>query len=96
MAKFKIPVTWEVCGVVEVESETLEDAVRYFEENSDNIPLPSDSEYVDGSFGLSCNDIDFIKTFNQQERNGPSYRQKHINSRTHRYRMRKRTKKQGY
>lgn len=69
MAKFKIPVTWEVCGVVEVESETLEDAVRYFEENSDNIPLPSDSEYVDGSFGLSCNDIDFIKTFNQQERN---------------------------
>jgi hypothetical protein len=26
MRKFKLPVTWEMCGVMEVEAESLEDA----------------------------------------------------------------------
>lgn len=31
MKKFKIPVTWEMSGFVEVEAESLEDAVERFD-----------------------------------------------------------------
>ena len=63
--KFKLPVTWEMCGVVEVEAESLEAAVDYFNENSDHIKLPTgeDVVYVDGSFNLSCNEISYLELF---------------------------------
>ena len=63
MAKFKLPVTWEMCGTVEVEAESLEAAVDYFNENSDNIPLPKECHYVNASFALSCNEIDYLELF---------------------------------
>jgi hypothetical protein len=47
---FKIPVTWESFGVVEIEAETLDEAIAIFDETQDRIPLPYDSEYVDSSF----------------------------------------------
>ena len=37
--------------------------IDYFNENCDNIELPKDGEYVDGSFRLSESDPDFIKLF---------------------------------
>lgn len=61
--KFKLPVTWEMYGIVEVEAESLEAALDYFNENSDNIPLPDDKEYVDASFTLSCNEISYLELF---------------------------------
>ena len=61
--KVKLPVTWEVCGFVEVEANSIEDAVAYFNENSDYISLPKESEYVDGSFRLSDEGPDFIKLY---------------------------------
>lgn len=63
MAKFKLPVVWEVYGVVEVEAESLEEAVEYFQENSDLIPLPEESHYVDASFNLSCDEISYLELF---------------------------------
>ena len=59
--KVKLPVTYEVCGIIEVEADSVESAVKLFEETSDDIPLPYNAEYVDGSFRLSCSDIDDIK-----------------------------------
>ena len=47
---YKIPVTWEAFGVVEIEAPNLEAAITIFDERSDYIPLPEDSDYVDGSF----------------------------------------------
>ena len=61
--KIKLPVTWEVCGIVEIEANSIEEAVNYFNENSDYINMPKNSEYVDGSFRLSESDPDFIKLF---------------------------------
>ena len=49
----KIPVTWEMCGYVDVPCETPEEAFRYFEENSDHIKLPKDGEYVEASFRMT-------------------------------------------
>ena len=63
MAKFKLPVTWEMYGTVEVEAESLDAAVDYFNENSDYIPLPEESHYVDASFNISCDEISYLELF---------------------------------
>lgn len=65
MAKIKLPVSWEVCGFVEVEADSIEEAMEYFERNTDNIPLPDDGEYVDGSFALTCNEPEVIAIYNK-------------------------------
>ena len=61
--KIKLPVTWEAFGIVEIEANSIEEAVNYFNENSDYINMPKNSEYVNGSFRLSESDPDFIKLF---------------------------------
>lgn len=61
--KIKLPVTWEVCGLVEIEANSIEEAVEYFNQNSSDIELPENPEYVDGSFVLSDDDPDYIKYF---------------------------------
>lgn len=57
---FKLPVTWEVHGFVNVEAKSLEEAVQDFNENVDEYEL-FDLEYVDGSFRLTENDIEVLK-----------------------------------
>lgn len=52
MATWKIPVAWEMYGLVEIEAETAKDALRIFNETEDEIPLP-EGEYVDGSFRMT-------------------------------------------
>lgn len=50
---FNIPVTWEVWGTVQIEAESLEEAIKIFDkEEKEGIgySLPLNSEYVDGSF----------------------------------------------
>lgn len=46
MPKYKIPVTWSVYGVMEVEAPTLEKARL---KAIDECPLPTDGEYIDDS-----------------------------------------------
>ena len=58
----KVAVTWEMCGFVEINAPTMEEAMAYFNENSDDIPLPDDGEYVDGSFELSSDDPEVLKS----------------------------------
>ena len=60
--KIKLPVTWEVCGIVEVEANSIEEAIAKFDEGCDYIPLP-DGEYVDGSFDLSYREEGYIDLF---------------------------------
>lgn len=47
---FKIPVTWEMYSVVVVEASSLDEAIEIFDETSDDMLLPEDRDYVDGSF----------------------------------------------
>ena len=72
--KVKIPVTFMMCGVVEVETEdgTIQTALKNFKANIDNIDLPKEKEYVDGSFVMTMpfegseekDLIEFVKAFN--------------------------------
>lgn len=56
MKKFSIPVTWEVWEKIEVEAETIEDAIKYVKENIDIIPLGTEPEYIDGSYKIDDGD----------------------------------------
>ena len=47
---FKIPVSWSVFGTVEIEAETLDEAIAIFDATEDEISLPLDNDYIDGSF----------------------------------------------
>lgn len=65
--EFKIPVSWEVCGEVIVEAEDLESAIEKafnIEKYGEGFSLPTDSEYIDGSFKID-DDIDFAKYLNR-------------------------------
>lgn len=57
--------TWEVCGEVEVEANSPEEAIKNF--NPDDHNLPVESDYVDGSFRLTDSGpegIEMIKAAN--------------------------------
>ena len=61
MKKWKIPVTWEVCGYVYVDADTLVEAMETARDDEGVIPLPSESDYVDGSWRLSESNEDFVR-----------------------------------
>jgi len=58
MAKlYRIPVSWTVMATMEVEAASLDEAI----EKADNMSLPTDPEYVEGSFQI---DHEFIPALN--------------------------------
>lgn len=64
---FKIPVYWEVYSTIDVEAESLEEALEKFddfENDQEGYSLPTDWEYLDGSF--SREDIEFCKLVNSE------------------------------
>ena len=61
MSKQRIAVIWQACGYIEVEADNIEEAMKKVRENPDDYSLPYDGEYVDGSFGLSTDDVEEMK-----------------------------------
>lgn len=66
MKIFKIPVTWEAYGTVEIQADSAEEALMLAQliETKEGLPLPTEHEYVDGSFEIN-EDMDLIKMINQ-------------------------------
>lgn len=59
----KVAVTWEMCGYVDIPyAKTVEDAMEIFNKESDYIKLPSNAEYVEGSFQLSTDDVEEMES----------------------------------
>ena len=61
--EFLVPVTWEMSGFVVVEAENAEEAYNKVINNPDDYPLPCNGEYVDASFGVSCDTAELIPIF---------------------------------
>lgn len=58
----KVAVTWELYGYVDIPyATTMEEAMDVFNQESDYIKLPSEAEYVYGSFRLITEDVDEMK-----------------------------------
>lgn len=56
--KIKIAVTWEMCGYIEVEANSTEEAIEKVKEDADNYSLPMEQHYVDGSFQPTTYDVE--------------------------------------
>ena len=59
---YEIPCTWEVYGMMEIEADSLAEAIELAER--DDSPMPDDSDYVDGSFQV---DRDIAEEINTDE-----------------------------
>ena len=59
---YEIPCSWEVYGTMEIEADSLEEAIELAER--DDSPMPDDSDYVDGSFQV---DRDIAEEINKDE-----------------------------
>ena len=64
MKTWKIPVSWEVVGVVEIQAPTPDQAIE-IAKTDDTIKLP-DGEYVCGSFDVTVDDDDLIRNYYNQ------------------------------
>ena len=63
MKTYKIGVVWQMYGYVDVEANSLEEAVKEVEDGGGDMPLPMDGEYIEGSFevdveGSALNEVD--------------------------------------
>ncbi len=56
MKTYKIPCVWEVYGHLEIEAESLEDAIEIAENDDTNLPV--ESCYIEGSFWVDRDGID--------------------------------------
>ena len=62
MKSWSIPVTWEVYGRVVVEANTLEEAMEKARDDEGVIPLPDENDYVDGSWRVTEEDVEIVRT----------------------------------
>jgi hypothetical protein len=58
MKTYKIPVSWEVYGSLEIQANSLDEAIMIAEDSC----LPLNGEYIEGSF---CIDHEVISEHNQ-------------------------------
>ena len=49
---YLIPVSWEVYSTIRIKANNLQDALEKAEAHIDDIPLGTDTEYIDGSYKL--------------------------------------------
>ena len=57
MKIYKIPCVWEVYGHLEIEAESLEGAISIAEDDDTNLPI--ESSYIEGSFWVDHDGIDY-------------------------------------
>lgn len=64
---FKIPVEWAVFSTIIIEASSLKEAVETAKDTLDNISLPNQSEYIDGSFAVCEGGLEYYEIFNRGE-----------------------------
>lgn len=59
----RVAVTWQMCGYVDIDAPTVEEAMEEFLDNRDTILLPEDGKYIEGTFKLGIDDPELQKMF---------------------------------
>jgi hypothetical protein len=57
MKTYRIPCTWTVAGTIVVKANNLEEAIF---EAENNAPLPTDNDYIEGSFEVNNQMIPYL------------------------------------
>lgn len=63
---WKIPVTWEMYACIEIEADTLKEAMKIGADPDGKILLPTDGSYMDGSWQLSSTEPGEVALFQKQ------------------------------
>lgn len=63
MKTWKIPVAWSMCGIVNIEANTLEDAIELAMGRDGNIPITDDGTFIDGTWEVDCDDDEYIRKY---------------------------------
>ena len=61
MKSWKIPVIWQEIGIVEVEANTLEEAIEIARDDDGVISIPDNGEYLEGSWEVDCEDENYLR-----------------------------------
>lgn len=64
MRYYKIPVSYSVYGEVEVEANSLEEALEYAKNNIRDLELPDDPQYIEDSYEIN-DDIELLRCINE-------------------------------
>lgn len=66
MKKWRIPVSWEMCGIVEIEANTLEEALEMAWD--DSVDIPNNGSYIDASWRVDDEDPEYVRScFNDDQ-----------------------------
>jgi hypothetical protein len=60
--EYVVPVTWQMRGFVKICAESIEEAIARAE-NADDMPIPTDSEYVNGSCQIENDDAESVEMY---------------------------------
>lgn len=69
MKTWRIPVSWTVCAVAEVQADSLAEALRIVNDDDGGVPFPDDCEYVDGSWEVYMDDMDTLRSVYNNHQN---------------------------
>lgn len=73
MKTWKIPVAWTMVGVINVSTETLDEAIEIAKDDAGVIPIPDDGTFLDGSWEVDCSDSAYIREwYNDNEQDETS------------------------
>lgn len=66
MKRWKIPVSWEMFGIVEIEANTLEEALEMAWD--DFVDIPDNGNYIDASWRVDDENPEYVrKWFNDDQ-----------------------------
>lgn len=66
MKEYLIPVTVEMAGMVAIQAETAEKAIKIAQDHIDELPIPSVKEYIDGSYEVET-DPEIVELYSSEE-----------------------------
>lgn len=61
MRTWRVPVVWQMMGVVEVVADSLTEAMEIAKDPGGDIPLPDNGSYLDESWELATEDEGLIR-----------------------------------
>lgn len=62
MEKYRVAVVWQCSGFIEVDANSIEEAMDDVKKHPNNYSLPKDGgDYVDDSFCLATDDVEAMK-----------------------------------
>lgn len=61
MKTWKIPVCWTMMGTVDVDANTLDEAIEIAKDDAGIIQIPDDGTFMDGTWEVDCTDISYLR-----------------------------------